>query len=106
MHSRWTECSRDRCPAPSGSSNGAPPVLALVSPGVVGSTTLTGSVSLTASAADDHAVAGLQFQLDGQSIGPEVTIDSPPTKYTIVWDSTTLPNGTYTLTAIARDAVG
>ena len=84
----------------------APPVVSLFSPGVVGSTTLTGSVNLTASAADDRAVAGVQFQLDAQNVGPELTTDSPPTKYTIVWDSTTMPNGTYTLTATARDAVG
>lgn len=84
----------------------APPVVSLFSPGVVGSTTLTGTVSLTASAADDGAVAGVQFQLNGQNIGPEVTIDSPPTKYTIIWDSTGMPNGDYTLTATARDTVG
>jgi len=63
-------------------------------------------VNLTASAADDRAVAGVQFQLDGQNVGPELTTDSPPTKYTIAWDSTTMPNGAYTLTATARDAVG
>ena len=91
---------------PSALTDIAPPVVSLFSPGVVGSTTLTGSVSLTASAADDGAVAGVQFQLDGQNIGPELKTDSPPTKYTLVWDSTSLPNGTYTLTATARDAVG
>jgi hypothetical protein len=84
----------------------APPVVSLFSPGVVGSTTLSGTVSLTASAADDRAVVGVQFQLDGQNIGPELTTDSPPTKYTLAWDSTSMPNGTYTLTATARDAVG
>ena len=91
---------------PSALTDIAPPVVSLFSPGVVGSTTLTGTVSLTASAADDRVVAGVQFQLNGQNIGPELTTDSPPTKYTLVWDSTSLPNGTYTLTATARDGVG
>ena len=91
---------------PSALTDIAPPVVSLFSPGVVGSATLTGTVSLTASAADDRAVAGVQFQLDGQNVGPELTTDSPPTKYTIAWDSTTMPNGAYTLTATARDAVG
>ena len=84
----------------------APPVVALFSPGVVGSATLTGTVNLTATAADDWAVGGVQLQLNGQNIGSEMTTPSPLTKYTLTWDSTTLPNGTYTLTAVARDTSG
>ena len=81
----------------------APPVVSLFSPGVVGSTTLTGVVNLTATAADDWAVGGVQFQLDGVNIGAEVTTPSPLTKYTLSWDSSTVPNGTHALTAVARD---
>ena len=84
----------------------APPVVSLFSPGLVGSTTLTGLVSLTATAADDWAVGGVQFAMNGQNIGSEITTPSPLTKYTLSWDSTTLPNGTYTLTAVARDTSG
>jgi hypothetical protein len=84
----------------------APPVVSLFSPGIVGSSTLTGTVSLTATAADDWAVGGVQFQLDGQSIGAEITTPSPLTKYTISWDSRAVPNGTHTLTAVARDTSG
>ena len=84
----------------------APPVVSLFSPGVVGSTTLTGLVSLTATAADDHDVAAVQFQLDGRAIGSALTLDSPPTKYTLSWDSSSVPNGTYTLTATATDTAG
>src|SRR2546430_9984627 len=75
----------------------------MFSPGIVGSTTLTGVVSLTATAADDWAVGGVQFQFDGQSIGAEITTPSPLTKYTLSWDSRTMPNVTYTLAAVARD---
>ncbi|PYO44918.1 MAG: hypothetical protein DMD33_01315 [Gemmatimonadetes bacterium] len=84
----------------------APPVVSLFSPGIVGSSTLTGTVNLTATAADDWAVGGVQFALNGQNIGGEVTTPSPLTKYTLRWDSTTMPNGAYTLTAVARDTSG
>jgi len=70
----------------------------------------TGSVTLTATAVDDRAVAGVQFQMNGQNIGAEVASDAPSgdgangtTKYLLTWDSHGVPNGTYTLTAIARD---
>src|SRR5205085_5114377 len=84
----------------------APPVVSLFSPGAVGGTTLAGLVSLTATAADDHGVAAVQFQLDGRAIGLPLTLDSPPTKYTLSWDSSSVPNGTYTLTATATDTAG
>src|SRR5947208_9360961 len=58
--------------------------------------TLTGTVSLTATAVDDRAMAGVQFQVSGQNIGSEVTTDSPITKFTLAWDSHGVPNGTYT----------
>jgi len=84
----------------------APPVVSMFSPGIVGSTTLAGVVSLTATAADDWAVGGVQFQFDGQRIGAEITTPSPLTKYTLSWDSSAMPNGTYTLAAVARDTSG
>jgi len=82
------------------------PVVSLFSPGVTGITTLAGTVSLTATAVDDRDVVGVQFQMNGGNIGSEVTAESSPTKYQLSWDSHGLTNGTYTLTAIARDAAG
>jgi len=82
------------------------PIVSLFSPGLVGSTTLTGIVTLTATAVDDRDVAGVQFKLDGQPIGAEVTTEAPTTKFTLTWDSHTKPNGRYTLTATARDGAG
>ncbi|HYT99947.1 MAG TPA: Ig-like domain-containing protein [Gemmatimonadales bacterium] len=81
-----------------------PPVISLFAPS--DGATLTGTVSLTATAVDDRDMAGVQFQLDGQNVGPEVTTDSPITKFTLSWDSHGMANGTYTLTATARDAAG
>jgi uncharacterized protein YjdB len=91
----------------------APPIVSLFSPGLVGSTTLTGTVTLTATAVDDRAVLGVQFRMNGQNIGAEVASDAPSgddaagtTKYLLSWDSHGVANGTYSLTAIARDAAG
>ncbi len=91
----------------------APPIVSLFSPGITGNTTLTGTDTLIATANDDRAVAGVQFQLNGQNIGAEVTQDGVsgddqfgPTKYVLTWDSHGVANGSYTLTAVARDAAG
>ena len=65
--------------------------------------TISGSeVALTAIAVDDVAVADVQFFLSGKKIGSIVA--SRP--YTTVWDSTTVPDGFYTLYVVARDTAG
>ena len=82
----------------------ATPIVSLWSPS--GTDTLTGNVTLTATAVDDRDVTGVQFKLDGQNIGTEVTLESPATKFTLAWNSGGKPNGVYALTATARDAAG
>ena len=77
-----------------------PPTVAITAP--TSGAVITGTVPVTASASDDVAVAGVQFQLNGASLGVEDTL--PP--YTLNWDSTTVPDGAYQLTAIARDGAG
>jgi hypothetical protein len=91
----------------------APPIVSLFSPGLSGSPSLTGIRTLTATAVDDRAVSSVQFRLNGQNIGAPVLQDggsgdgaTGTTKYWISWDSHGVANGTYTLTAIARDAAG
>ena len=91
----------------------APPIVSLFSPGISGSTTLSGTVTIVATANDDRAVVGVQLKLNGQNIGAEVTQDGAsgddmfgPTHYALTWDSHGVSNGTYTLTAVARDAAG
>ncbi len=64
--------------------------------------TVSGTVAVSATAADNVGVAGVQFQLNGANLGAEDT--SAP--YSVSWDTTTVANGTYALTAIARDAAG
>ncbi|MDT3778237.1 Ig-like domain-containing protein [Nitrospira sp. MA-1] len=64
--------------------------------------TVSGTVTVTASASDNVGVAGVQFRLQGANLGPEDTTNP----YSTSWNTTTMPNGSYTLTGIARDAAG
>jgi hypothetical protein len=65
-------------------------------------TTISGSLTLAASATDNVGVLGVQFQLDGGNLGAEITA-SP---YSYVWDTTAVSDGCHTLSAVARDAAG
>jgi outer membrane protein assembly factor BamB len=77
-----------------------PPTVSLTAP--TGGSTVSGTISVTANASDNVGVAGVQFKLDGASLGSEVT-SSP---YSVSWDTTTATNGTHVLTAVARDTSG
>jgi hypothetical protein len=63
---------------------------------------VTGSVVMTASASDNVGVVGVQFKVDGATVGAEDT--SAP--YTTVWNAAAATNGLHTLSATARDAAG
>jgi hypothetical protein len=60
------------------------------------------AVAVSANAGDNVGVAGVQFKLDGASLGAEDT--SAP--YAITWNSTLAPTGVHKLQAVARDAAG
>jgi len=77
-----------------------PPTVAIVSP--TQGSILSGAVTLSANAADDAAVAGVQFRLDGSNIATEDTA----APYAVSWSTAGVANGTYTLTAVARDSSG
>ncbi|MBL7738685.1 MAG: DUF4082 domain-containing protein, partial [Chitinophagaceae bacterium] len=76
-----------------------PPTVNLTAPAAG---TVTGIVNVSANAADNVGVTGVQFLLNGANLGAEVTT----APYTLSWNTTTVTNGTYTLTARARDAAG
>ncbi len=78
-----------------------PPTVSVTAP-AAGATVSGSAVGVTATAADNVAVAGVQFKLDGGNLGAEDTA-SP---YGITWDTTTATNGSHTLTAVARDGAG
>lgn len=67
-----------------------------------GSTVAGDNVSISADATDNIGVVGVQFKLDGNNLGAEDT--SAP--YGLAWDSTAAINGTHSLSAVARDAIG
>ena len=81
-------------------ADSTPPTVAIITPSQ--GATVTGSISVAANASDDVAVAGVQFQLDGQALGAERT----STPYSVTWNTTTASNATHTLTAVARDTTG
>jgi hypothetical protein len=78
-----------------------PPTVALTAP-TDGATVSGSSVAVTATAADDTGVLGVQFKLDGVNLGAEDTT----APYGVVWNTTTATPGVHTLTATARDTVG
>jgi chitodextrinase len=63
--------------------------------------TVSGTVQLAADAADDTAVARVDFLVDGSVVGAATTAP-----YTFSWNSTTVPDGTHTLASHAYDAAG
>ena len=81
-------------------SDTTPPTVAITSPapGAV----VSGTITVTASASDNVGVVGVQFQYNGINFDAEDTI--PP--YTATAYTNNVPNGSYTLTAVARDAAG
>ena len=83
-----------------GGPDTTPPSVAISAPAAGAS--VSGNVTVSATASDDDAIAGVQFQLDGAPVGAEDTT----TPYSITWDTTTVADGSHTLTAIARDAAG
>jgi parallel beta-helix repeat protein len=77
-----------------------PPTVAISAP--VEGATVHGTILVSAEASDNVIVQGVQFLVDGNNLGSEVT--SVP--YTISWDTTTVADGAHSLTAVARDAAG
>jgi Concanavalin A-like lectin/glucanases superfamily/Bacterial Ig domain len=74
-----------------------PPTVSLTAPAP--GSTVSGTINVTANAADDTGVLGVQFLLDGQPLGLEDTT----APYSLSWDSTGASNGAHTLSARARD---
>jgi hypothetical protein len=80
------------------STDTTPPTVSITAP-TAGSTVSGASVTVSASASDNVAVAGVQFKLDGVSIGTEDTTFP----YSITWNASAVSIGSHVLTATARD---
>lgn len=76
------------------------PVVSIAAP--LANAVLTGNVPFTANATDNVRVAGVQFYVNGIATGAE----DLTTPYSITLTTTSVTNGTYMLTARARDAAG
>jgi uncharacterized protein (TIGR03118 family) len=74
---------------------GAPPTVAITSPAAG---TISGMVTVTASVADPIAIAKVELFANGKSLGVFTTAP-----YSVAWDTSTVANDTYSLTAVASD---
>ena len=77
-----------------------PPSAGITSP--TNGATVSGSVTISATASDNVGVAGVQFTLNDANLGAEDT-SSP---YNTSWNTSGVAPGTYALKARARDAAG
>jgi hypothetical protein len=86
--------------------SGSPPVTTLVKP-VTGSR-VHGSQYLLASASDDLGVKSVVFELSGEASVATDMCRGIQFQYGWIcgWNTTTVPNGTYTLRSVATSAVG
>jgi hypothetical protein len=78
----------------------SPPTVSITSP--VAGATVSASITISATAADNLAVAGVQFFVDGAALSG----DDTTAPYSATWDTTTAAEGAHTLTAVARDSAG
>jgi hypothetical protein len=76
-----------------------PPSVSITSP--ANGATVSGTVTVNASASDNVGVVGVQILLDG--VVRAVDTIAP---YSVRWDTTTAGDGSHTLTAVAHDAAG
>jgi lysophospholipase L1-like esterase len=85
----------------------APPTTSVIIPSSSGST-LSGSSLFDATASDAGGVAKVQFALTGGSLNQTVVGTAMSTLYGYLYqlNTTTVPNGTYTLQSVASDAGG
>jgi hypothetical protein len=79
--------------------NSTPPVVSVTSP--ANASSVGGTTSVTASASDNVGVSRVDFYLNGA-----LTASVNTSPYGYGWDTTTVANGTYTLSAKAYDAAG
>lgn len=77
-----------------------PPTVNLIAP--LGGATVALTTTVAANASDgNYGIQGVQFLVDGNNLGSEVTT----APYSISWDTTTVSQGSHTLTAIAYNNV-
>ena len=96
----WAYRYRREPGAPGPGADTTPPTVTLVAP--TPGARISGTVQLSARASDNVGVTAVNFQVDGRDVGAASSVSAP----TIVWNSAQVPDGTHTLSAVARDAAG
>src|SRR6185436_17549871 len=76
------------------------PIVTVTSP--ASNATVTGNITVSVASSDNVGVVGVQFTLDGATLGTEHTTGP----YVQAWNTATVPNGVHMLGAIARDGAG
>ncbi|MEX0708022.1 MAG: Ig-like domain-containing protein, partial [Woeseia sp.] len=84
-------------PPDAGDFDAEAPVVDLASPGA----TISGTVTLEATASDNLSVVAVRFLANGVNIGSDAAAP-----YAVDWDTTTVADGDFTLTAEAEDGAG
>jgi hypothetical protein len=82
------------------STDTTPPTVSITSP--ANGAAVTGTITVSANASDNVAVASVQFRVDGANVGTADT--SAPYSYAL--NTATLTNGSHSLTAVAKDTAG
>ncbi len=77
-----------------------PPTVSITAPAA--GATVSGTVTVSANAADNVGVVGVQFLFDGVNLGAEDTT----APYSVPWDTTAATNASHSISARARDAAG
>ncbi|MFO0654613.1 MAG: M4 family metallopeptidase [Polyangia bacterium] len=98
-HKAWDAVGVTGTWTPCGTGDTTPPTATLTAPSA--GSTLTGTVTVSASATDNIGVASVDFYAGTTLIGTDTTAP-----YSISFNSTTVANGSYTLTAKAKDGAG
>ena len=78
-------------------NNPTAPTVSITAPAA--SATVSGSVTVTATAGGGTAIKNVQFKLDGANLGTADTTSA----YSVSWDTKTATNGKHTLTAVATN---
>lgn len=76
-----------------------PPTINITSP--TNGSTVSGTVNVAANASDNKAVDHVELSVDGNTLS---SLSTAP--YTFSWNSSSVPNGSHTITATAYDAAG
>jgi len=89
-------------------NNTAPPTVSTAAGTSIASTAILSATAAahSSSGTTPATIASVQFHLNGNNVGSAITTPSSGTTYSYTWDSSSVSNGTYSLSAVATDSNG